>query len=285
MSMLINVMMYALMIYLIIRMFTMNKSVNKRRRVITVINQIQDKDAFFAAADDLIANAEDSIIETKTKIIKLWGMVYHNDFTGFEDLLAQIDLNALFTTKKGALSIEENEDSFFYFLLAIPNMLYGNGENELRKLVEKKIHEYDEVLNGQLTKAVSDHCTLFYDKTEDLGEEFFRSVSAGEYPGYRYSRQLIGLYKNICDTMMCKILQDRGDDISEYEGYAQGFANSGVGKRWISAIDLKIELPAEDEEPEEPEEPEELPAPEVIDAEIVEPEETDSDDIAKEEEE
>ncbi len=285
MSMLINVMMYALMIYLIIRMFTMNKSVNKRRRVITVINQIQDKDAFFAAADDLIANAEDSIIETKTKIIKLWGMVYHNDFTGFEDLLAQIDLNALFTTKKGALSIEENEDSFFYFLLAIPNMLYGNGENELRKLVEKKIHEYDEVLNGQLTKAVSDHCTLFYDKTEDLGEEFFRSVSAGEYPGYRYSRQLIGLYKNICDTMMCKILQDRGDDISEYEGYAKGFANSGVGKRWISAIDLKIELPAEDEEPEEPEEPEELPAPEVIDAEIVEPEETDSDDIAKEEEE
>ena len=93
MSMLINVMMYALMIYLIIRMFTMNKSVNKRRRVITVINQIQDKDAFFAAADDLIANAEDSIIETKTKIIKLWGMVYHSDFTGFEDLLAQIDLN------------------------------------------------------------------------------------------------------------------------------------------------------------------------------------------------
>lgn len=282
MSMLINVMMYALMIYLIIRMFTMNKSVNKRRRVITVINQIQDKDAFFAAADDLIANAEDSVIETKTKIIKLWGMVYHNDFTGFEDLLAQIDLNALFTTKKGVLSIEENEDSFFYFLLAIPNMLYGNGENELRKLVEKKIHEYDEVLNGQLTKAVSDHCTLFYDKTEDLGEEFFRSVSAGEYPGYRYSRQLIGLYKNICDTMMCKILQDRGDDISEYEGYAKGFANSGVGKRWISAIDLKIELPAEDEEPEEPEE---LPEPEVIDAEIVEPEETDSDDIAKEEEE
>lgn len=149
MSMLINVMMYAVMIYLIIRMFTMNKSVNKRRRVITVINQIQDKDAFFAAADDLIANAEDSIIETKTKIIKLWGMVYHSDFTGFEELLAQIDLNSLFTTKKGALSIEENEDSFFYFLLAIPNMLYGNGENELRKLVEKKIHEYDEVLKDR----------------------------------------------------------------------------------------------------------------------------------------
>ena len=267
MSMLINVMMYALMIYMIIRMFTMNKSVNKRRRVITVINQIQDKDAFFAAADDLIANAEDSVIETKTKIIKLWGMVYHNDFTGFEDLLAQIDLNPLFTTKKGALSIEENEDSFFYLLLAVPNMLYGNGENELRKLVEKKIHEYDEVLSGQLTKAVSDHCTLFYDKTEDLGEEFFRSVSAGEYPGYKYSRQLIGLYKNICDTMMCKILQDRGDDISEYESYARGFANSGVGKRWISAIDLKIELPAEDEEPEEPEEPQELPEPEDTDKE------------------
>ena len=276
MSMLINVMMYALMIYLIIRMFTMNKSVNKRRRVITVINQIQDKDAFFAAADDLIANAEDSIIETKTKIIKLWGMVYHNDFTGFEELLAQIDLNSLFTTKKGALSIEENEDSFFYFLLAIPNMLYGNGENELRKLVEKKIHEYDEVLNGQLTKAVSDHCTLFYDKTEDLGEEFFRSVSAGDYPGYRYSKQLIGLYKNICDTMMCKILQDRGDDISEYESYAKGFANSGVGKRWINAIDLKIEMPAEDEEPEEPAEPEEHEEPK----ELPEPEDTD-----KEEEE
>ena len=35
---------------------------NKRRKVITVINQIQDKEAFFAAADDLIANAEDAVI-------------------------------------------------------------------------------------------------------------------------------------------------------------------------------------------------------------------------------
>ncbi len=257
--MLFNVLMYALMIYLIFRMFSMNRGVNRRRRVITVINQIQDKDAFFAAADELIANsAEEPDIAAKTKVIKLWGMVFHNTYDGFEELLEEIDLRPLFTQKKGLLSIEENEDSFFYFLLAIPNMLYGNDRNDLRKLVEEKIRQYDELLNGQMIAAVSKHCTLFYDKTEDLGEAFFRGISAGEYPeNYRYSKQLIGIYKNVCDTMMCKILQDRNEDISDYEEYAKGFANSGVGSRWIKAVGLKIDLPSDEEEAEQAEETEE----------------------------
>ena len=254
--MLFNILMYAIMIYMIFRMFSMNKGATKRRMVINVVNQVQDKEAFFAAADDLIANAGDEVIAAKTKIIKLWGMCYHKDYEGFEEVLSGIDLKPLFSTKKGALSIEENEDSFFYFLLAIPNMLYGNDRNDLRNLVEEKAHEYDELLSKQLIKAVADHCKLFYDKTEDQGESFFRSVSAGDYPGYVYSKQLIGVYKNVCDTMTCKILQDRGDDISEYEGYAQSFANSGVGRRWINCLGLKIDMPAEEGEEAETEETE-----------------------------
>ena len=268
--MLFNVLLYAIMIYLIFRMFSMNKGVNRRRQIISVVNKIFDEAEFFSAADELIQNAQDPVIETKTRIIRLWGMAFHNRTARFEDELNEINLDSLFTYKNGKVMIESDEDSFFYLLLAIPNMLYAIERTDLSVKIFEKVSAYDDKLENQLIKAVADHCMMYYKGEGDLGEQFFRNVDQGEYPGYRYSKQLIGIYKNVCDTMLCRILADRGEDYSEFEIYVQNFAKMGVGKRFIEALGLDIKAPEEEgnvieeEEPEEPEEPEESEEPETV---------------------
>lgn len=233
------------MIYMIFRMFSMNKGVNRRRKIISVVNQIPDEQAFYEAADQLLREEEDPVIQAKTRVIRLWGMIYHDNTDHFEDELNEIDLEPLFTEKKGRITIEADEDSFFYLLLSTPNMLYGLGRNDLIGKIFDKVSAYDDRLNNQLIKAIADHCRLFYEGKEDLGEAFFRKIDEGDYPGYIYSKQLIGVYKNICDTMLCKILADRGEDYSDFEIYAESFAKMGIGKRWISVLGL--ELKSEDQ--------------------------------------
>lgn len=245
--MLFNILLYVVMIYMIFRMFSMNKGVNRRRKIIYVVNQIQDEAAFYEAADELISSEEDEVIRNKTRIIRLWGTVYHKNLDHFEEDLNEIDLEPLFIDKKGVVTIETDEDSFFYLLLTMPNMLYGLGRDDLRSKVFEKVSQYEDRLNNKLIMAIAEHCNLFYDGKDDLGEEFFRNIDQGEYPGYMYSKQLIGIYKNICDTMLCRILSDRNEDYSEFEIYAESFAKTGVGKRWIEVLGLNIKAPDTDE--------------------------------------
>lgn len=271
------------MIYMIFRMFSMNKGVNRRRKIISVVNQIPDEQAFYAAADELLRTEEDPVIQAKTRVIRLWGMIYHDNTDHFEDELNEIDLEPLFTEKRGQITIEPDEDSFFYLLLSTPNMLYGLDRLDLIEKIFDKASAYDDKLNNQLLKAVADHCRLFYEGKEDLGEAFFRKIDEGDYPGYKYSRQLIGVYKNICDTMLCKILSDRGEDYSEFEIYAQTFAKMGIGKRWVSVLGL--ELKSEDENTEDVKEIEYNEEPEdeaeIIEA-VIEEDETAEDMIPEE---
>ena len=56
--MLFNVLLYALMIFMIFRMITTNRIVNRRRKVINVLRQVADEQAFFEAADQLIQSME-----------------------------------------------------------------------------------------------------------------------------------------------------------------------------------------------------------------------------------
>ena len=290
--MLFNVLLYAVMVFMVIRMIMMNKNVNRRRKVINVINQIQDEQAFYAAANEVINTVNDPIIETKTRIIRLWGMVYHKNLDRFEEELNDINIRTLFLNKNGNVTIEADEDSFFYLLLSLPNMLYGMDRVDLIDKIYEKVNEHENVLSNQLIKALGDHCNLFYHQKDDLGEAFFRKIDEGDYPGYRYSKQLIGVYKNICDTMLCKILADRNEDYSEFEIYAENFAKMGVGRRWIEVLGLDIKAPSDEIEEETENTEEEVVADEendqneaeVIDVTAEEPETEEVQETDKEEE-
>lgn len=264
--MLFQILMYVLMIYMIYRMLSTTKTVNRRRSVISVIQKIENRDEFMKAADDLIATANNPGIEAKTRVIRIWGEIFHKEFDNIEKELEELNLDPLFIDRKGVINIEADEDTFFYFLLAIPNMLYGNDQNELRLKFEEKTKLYESKLEGQLIKAVADNCNLYYDGKDDLGEAFFKNVDEGEYPGFRYSKQMIGIYKNICDTMLCRILADRGEENESYTMYTKEFAKTGVGNRFIRM--LKLDIKPDEEETEDAEVTEEAEAAE--EAEVIE---------------
>ena len=283
-SMLFNILLYAIMIFMIVRIFVTNKIVKKNRRIIDLLGTIEDEELFFTTADDIIATINDPCYENKTRVIRLWGLVYHNRLDEFGDALNEIEIEKLFAVKKGAVSIEHTEDSFFYLLLSIPNLLYGKRNKECRTLIDEKVSAYSTELENQLTYGIYKNCNLFYDGKEDLGEKFFRDVDQGNYPGYKYSKQLIGLYKNICDTMLAKILSDRGEDTTELMEFIVPFAERSVGNRWVRSIGLNL-WPAYSDEYKDPSEdgPEEMTEDDVPAIEAPKEEDYEADDYASDE--
>jgi hypothetical protein len=113
-SVLINIVLYAFIIAMVFNMFKSSKAQKKRKELINCVAYIKDKDAFFQSINAVIENQKDDpTILNKARILKLWGIAYHKDYDNFEELLNEIDLNVLITSKKNTASLEDNEDSFF----------------------------------------------------------------------------------------------------------------------------------------------------------------------------
>ena len=265
--MIINILMYILMIYLMFRMFGLSKRNKKNQELVRMVNTIEDPDNFFDNCDEYINTIQDTVFENKARIIKMFGMVYHHRYDGFEEVLDDVDIDALFNPKDG--TIKENEDSFFYMYLAIPNLLYAAGDDERREMLRRKMEPYAERLRTQLCCAISENCEKYYTGTDDRGEAFYRKVIDGEYGGFSYSKSLIGLYKMICNAMLIKIYGERGDDTEEFKELNLAFAGTGIGKRWMRAIGLEIPVIETETEEDETE-----PLVEETEAEIDVPKET-----------
>jgi hypothetical protein len=247
-NMLINIVLFAVLAVMAVRMLILSKRNKKNKELIDVVNAIFDETVFFEKADHMIGTIDDPEFESKARVIKLWGSVYYKHFDQFEEILADIDIEPLFIKKNNKESIDLNEDSFFYLCLAIPNLLNKTGKNNLRAALLKKLEPYNERLSGQLVKGIGDACTMFYDKKEDCGEAFFQKIMEGDYGEYIYSKQMITLYKMICNAMLAKLylIHGNAEAYEECEPMLKKFAAMGVGKRWIDSIDLEVKLEEEE---------------------------------------
>ncbi len=269
-----RIVLYILLFYMITQFSAVGRRQKKNQRLIQVIQTVRHPEEFFNGIDNFVATIRDIEFENKAKIIKLWGMTYNRMYDGFEETLNDISLWSLMRRSKVGYDIQANEDSFFYLLLAIPNMLWADDRADLRDLIEKKIADADGSLDGQLTLALHNEFNKFYDNVDDKGLAFYEKVIAGEYGEYRYSKSLIGLYKDLITCMSAQIYSDNGetDKFEECRPIIAKFMMSGVGDRWIRNLSLPIELPAdsagiidaEDEVTEETEETEEKPAAEEL---------------------
>jgi hypothetical protein len=253
-SLLINIMLYGVIAVMIVNIIITSKSQKKRKGLIELVNTIKDQDLFFEKADAIIeANQDDAEILNKARVLTLWGIAYHKKYERFDEALNAIELDKLIAVKKGAASIDMNEDSFFYMYLGIPNFLYADQKMDLYQKMEEKMQSLDEELKGQLVREIAKETDKYYKNTDDRGLTFYEKVLDGNYGEYTYSKTMIGLYKSIVNANAARIYLDRGDT-EKYQTTVEmlrDFDQSGVGHRWLASLDLKVE----NEQPEDEEGP------------------------------
>ena len=270
MSLILNLLLIAFSVYMFYRVFQLSGRGRLNKEMLKILDKMDDRDAFFANADEFINVSKDPEYGQKVRVLRLWGDVFYERDEEFKEHLEDLNIDILLQPTKKNQGFANNEDSFFYLYMAIPNRLNYRGRNDLRRLHEEKIAAYAEVNGDTLLKAIHDENRKFYDRTDDHGQAFIKQLLAGEYAGYRYSKQLIGLYKNCEEAILAAQYRDEGNT----EGYEEclkdihNFAtNTRLGMRWLK--ELHIELPKEEEE--EPEETETESA-ETAEAEAVETE-------------
>jgi len=240
--------MYFAIAYLVIKMFISSKRNGKNKMIIDTVRLINEKDMFFNRVDQLISTVNDPEFANKGRVLKLWGCAYHQDFSEFDSTLQELDIDSLIEDKKGVKSIDTNEDSFFYLYLAIPNVLHHVGRDDLRTTMHVKLQPYEEILENQLSKVLSDQLDKYYDSVDDRGQTFFEKLLEGDYEGYIYSRTMIGIYKNLANATLYKIYQDQAkfEQLEEMKPMLEQFAQTGVGKRWIQSLDITLDNTTEE---------------------------------------
>ena len=242
----LNILLYMLLTYMILNMFMQSRRAGKTNVLVELLKMIDDKDAFFAKADQMIAETESEVAKNKYRVLRLYGRVCHKMYDSVVDELNEIDLDALL--KDGDMT--ENEDSFFYLYITLPMMLHGDGRDDLRAPIREKLAKYDETLDKAMLVRLSRACDKFFDQVDDLGKSTFYAFWEGDYAGLTYNKQLIGVYKNICASCLAWFYK-KEDNTAEYEdlmSILQDFANTGIGEKWLKALDLYKEFEEEDEE-------------------------------------
>lgn len=256
----ITILLYAVAIYMIFRTMTMSKRTKKNRILIDAMHSIQDEDVFFEKINALIDN-EQGLFKGKAQTIKLWGMVYHQRLIRFQEVLDEINVDSLMLRdKNGNISIQNDEDTFVYLYLAIPEMLYSNGNLEEREMMKEKLKPYEDIMKNQIVCALSEAMDRCFEDRDDKGLGFCENLLSGEYGGYVYSKSMIGLYKSIAATQAAKVYADN-NETEKYEELVpmiQDFAQSGIGARWVKGLHLNIPTALDEDSEDEEEETEEV---------------------------
>ena len=99
---------------------------------------------------------------------------------------------------------------------------------------------YKERLSRTMLVAMNNSLHAYYNKEGDLGLSFDQSVLDGDYAQYTYSKQLVGLYKQMIEAKYTRLARDRGDTeaAATYVDDLKHFSSSRLGKRWLSEFHL-----------------------------------------------
>ncbi len=244
--------MFVLLIYMVVRTFMLAKKNNKNKKLLKVLDEINDEQKFFDDADKVIAEEKDKTFAAKIEVLRIWGDVYYRREKAFREHLSTLDIELLLHPQGSRTDgFNDNEDSFFYLYTAIPNHLWSIGRNDLREAVNEKLKPYHDALSDTFLSVMHDSFALFYDNKEDKGRSFYNAVMNGDYGQYRYNKQLIGLYKDMITVMLARLALDDGsaEGIQPYEADLKRFAETRLGARWMK--ELSVELPSDEKTEEE----------------------------------
>ena len=260
------------MIYMIFRTWLQVRRNGETNKIMRIMDHFQDEEQFFTLADEIISTNPKPEFQNKARVLRIFGDANYRRHEDFMKDLGELDIRALYV-KNNQVNLEYNEDSFFYLFAAIANKLYSIGDTEMIAPLYEKLDQHTD-LDRLLISKIGHEAKKFYLKEDDYGKKFFEDMLEGEYAGYVYNKQLIGIYKSIVTSLLARMALDEGDEAKykEYEPELQAFTASGLGKRWLR--ELNIEFPeeteetAEPEETETPEEPEETAEETAAEAEV-----------------
>ena len=246
--MIFSALLIGITVYMFWRVIVLSGRGRLNKKMLGILGKFDDEEVFFTEADAFINENKDPEYGQKVRVLRIWGDAFYERDEAFKEHLEDLNIDALLSAGKKNQGFSNNEDSFFYLYVAIPNRLYYRGRRDLRTILDEKLSAYEEVNGDTLLKKLYDENRKFYDRTDDQGREFIRSLLAGDYSGYRYSKQLIGLYKNCEEGILAAQYREEGNTEKYEECLAdlKNFAeNTRLGARWLT--ELGIEYPKEEE--------------------------------------
>jgi hypothetical protein len=264
-TIIVNIVLLVITAFLAFRVLRMSGRNKQNQKMLAILDSFDDRETFFKDADAFIEEHSGEEFCHKVCVLRLWGDAFYERDEEFKTHLSELNIDGLLNPDGKNKGYDVNEDSFFYLYLAIPNRLYYRKRDDLRSMIYEKMSAYDGVNENALLRMISLENRKFYDSREDRGKAYIRSLLDGEYGGYKYSRQLIGLYKHCEEAILAVILKEEGDNAG-YEECMNNIDNfaktTRLGKRWCRELGIEI---AEDEPEETAEETaesaiEELPA-------------------------
>ncbi len=270
-----QILLYILMLFLIFRLFAQRRQNVNMSKFIELVKLVNNEEEFLRKSQEEIDASETDEERTKFQVLRLWGIAQHAryDEFDFDGLLQDIELKYLFENSK-----MNNDDTLFYFFLAIPNILYRDQETEKMAAMFDKMEDYLPQFENRLDYEIGKANREFYEGDQEKAVVFYEKVMEGDYGEYTYSKQLIGLYKETVAIMLLKYYQDNGNDekFKEYESLGAEYYTTRIGGNMIKNINLVIpgvtNVSVTDVSADENEDTDEN----VIDAEIVEHSEDES---------
>ena len=229
------------LVYMIFRTASLGMRTKKNQDMIKILNQMDEPEEFYKEADAYIEANKDPEFAQKVAILRLFADAAYDHDDLFLKHLEELDINLLLDIgKKKKDGFSQNEDSFFYLYLAIPNMLESKGKTGLDAKLVEKMDAYKERLSRTMLVAMNNSLHAYYNKEGDLGLAFDQSVLDGDYAQYTYSKQLVGLYKQMIEAKYTRLARDRGDTeaAGTYVDDLKHFSSSRLGKRWLSEFHL-----------------------------------------------
>ncbi|MCF0108742.1 MAG: hypothetical protein HUJ57_01385 [Erysipelotrichaceae bacterium] len=230
-----------------------NARIRLNNALIRATEKIEDP-LFFSEIDEFIDTCDSEEFRIKGRTVKCWGLARNKMFDTFEEELAKIDLTNMKELDKNGNLL--NEDTFFYLGVGIPNSLYAGGRIDLVEKVWEKLQPHYEELKQHMVIGIANANHDFYTNNGDRGQAFYEMIIEGDYEGYLYLKQLIGLYKQMVSAMYYRLMLDQdcqdNEKLHNLKVDCQQTAKTLFGRHYLRELDLMYT--GDDEKEEETEE-------------------------------
>lgn len=244
-SVALNLVMLGLIVFFSVSFVFLIKRNRKNKKIVDCITSFDDEKLFFEKLESYLKITNDPEFYMKGIVLNLWGAVFYNHDDEILPLLDKVNCFPL-VDNKGPFkrdTAQLNEDSLYYLCLACCNTLYGRKDIGKLERFKNKISENSEYLKDTLAYHVSLHAFKLYEEKDELGEEFFKNILDGDYSDYKYAKQLIGMYKDLCQAYLAKIysVQNRKNDFDLIKEDIQRFYDTKLGKRYLTELGVNLE--------------------------------------------